>query len=128
MDNRPFALAICRLLQRMMFYHEAEWDLSQLRDSPEQIFSFEEDEQQSTFDYLNSSWETSLPSTSTVPDGLGRMPNLTNMVQDELPNGVITRFTKCYSPFCGMAGTTGSGSCYSLYCPNGSHPVRAPTF
>ena len=93
-----------------------------MRDSPEQIFCFGNDEDQSPSEYLSLSSQMSFPSSSAVPDGMGRAPYSTSL-QEELPNGVLTRFTKCYSPFCGMEGTSGSGSCYSLYCPNGPNPV-----
>lgn len=114
-DDRRVAHSIARTLHQNMFFHEADWDLVRLRDSAEQVFCFENDEEESTFDYLNSS-----PATNAGPS---RMPNITGRSQDDLPIGILTRFTKCYSPFCGMEGTSGSGACYSLYCPNGTHPV-----
>ena len=114
-DDRRVAHSIARTLHESMFFHEVDWEVVRLKDSAEQVFCFEDDEEQSTFDYLNSS--------SATKAGPSRMTNRTGRQQDELPTGVMTRFTKCYSPFCGQENTSGVGSCYSLYCPNGSHPV-----
>jgi hypothetical protein len=114
-DDRRIALSLARTLHRNMFFHEADWEVQHLKDSVEQVFCFEEDEEQSTFDYLNSAVATrGGPNLST---------NRIGKPVEDLPTGVITRFTKCYSPFCGTEGS--SGACYSLYCPNGSHPVSS---
>lgn len=116
-DDRRVAHSIARTLYQNMFFHEVDWEIVRLKDSAEQVFCFEQDEEKSTFDYLNST-----AATSAGPSSIVSRPE---RLQDELPTGVLTRFTTCYSPFCGMEGTTGSGACYSLYCPNGAYPVSS---
>lgn len=117
-DDRRIAWVIARNLHRNMFFNEVDWDDAQpLRDSQERVYCFQDDEEQATIDYLNGN-----AAGMGVYSPSARAPDISNGT-NEIPNGVITRFTKCYSPFCGMEGTSGSGACYSLYCPNGSHPV-----
>ena len=36
--------------------------------------------------------------------------------QEELPTGVVTMLTRCYSPSCG-GGRGGRGPCYAFSCP-----------
>lgn len=121
-DDRRIAVVIARNLHRNMFFNEVDWDdTRQLRDSHEQVYCFQDDEEQATIDYLNGN-----VAGAGVYSPSARAHEAPNQAQ-EVPNGVITRFTKCYSPFCGMEGTSGSGACYSLYCPNGKNPVCVPT-
>lgn len=118
-DDRRIAVMLARNLHRNMFFNEVDWDdAKQLRDSHERVYCFQDDEEQATMDYLNGN-----PAAAGVYSPASRALEQSQPQMREVPNGVITRFTKCYSPFCGMEGTASSGSCYSLYCPNGKHPV-----
>lgn len=114
-DDRKIALKLAQTLLNNIFFHEVEWEDIRLKDNSEHILCFESEvESQSTYDYLSTFGSPTSSFSAAPPRQI-----------EEPPNGVITRFTKCYSPFCAMEGTRNSGACYSLLCPNGATPVSA---
>lgn len=116
-ENVRVSLSICRLLQQPTFLYEVDGDDVVLQDSPDQVFAFAGEAEESTYDYLVSSSDYRRP-------GSMRFPSSTAIPEPpEVPKAVLTRFTKCYSPFCGQEGTPSVYQCYSLYCPNGNNPV-----
>ncbi|KAK4052857.1 Rho guanine nucleotide exchange factor [Microbotryomycetes sp. JL221] len=88
--DRRQALDIARSLHQALFFHEIDWSDSLLRDGPGQAFIFFEDE---------------------------GIPNAFDHASD-VPKGVLTSFTGCYSPSCSKLDTDGlSSACYAYSCP-----------
>lgn len=118
--NLQVALGICRLLHQPTYMYEVEGSDVVLCDTSEQLFSFTSNSEDAGYDYLVSSSHMAQPrytmnfSQSSASAG------------EELPKAVLTRFTRCYSPFCGIEGTPSTYRCYSLYCPSGENPVSEP--
>ncbi|KAG8961323.1 hypothetical protein FRC03_005538 [Tulasnella sp. 419] len=83
-NDRRIALQVARSLQNQLFFYEVEWGGRVLTDSVEDVYAFLDDDEDG------------------VGGGLG----------GELPTGVITLLTKCYSPSCSEGGP-----CYSYGCP-----------
>lgn len=97
-NDRRAALQVARSLQNQLFFYEVEWGGRDLSDSVEDVFMFLDDD--------GGAGDEQGGSTSmAVALGLDEM--------QELPTGVITILTKCYSPSCGE-GTEG---CYAYGCP-----------
>lgn len=102
--DRKFALTIARSLQQSLWFHEVDFDLWPLKDSTDRVYVFE----------------------GEGADAL--------TILDEIPTGVITRLTKCYSSWCGTFDKEGMPyECYAWSCPNRSknqvlrHPSLAST-
>lgn len=98
-SDKRYAIQIARSLESSLFFHEVDWDSSTLteKSATTRVYVFPEDE---VYSYGGNN----------VPiDDL-----------DEIPTGVLTLLTECYSPFCGKVGEDGLlvGSCYSYSCPN----------
>ncbi|KAJ3795639.1 Dbl-like domain-containing protein [Lentinula aff. detonsa] len=89
-SDRRAALQVARSLQSQLFFYEVEWGGRVLQDGVEDVYMFLDD-----LDGGSSSAQPSSPSELT-----------------ELPTGIITALTKCYSPDC-VEGMT----CYSPRCP-----------
>ncbi|EAU90407.2 signal transducer [Coprinopsis cinerea okayama7 len=83
-NDRRVALQVARSLQRQLFFVEVEWGSRILQDGVEDVYSFLDD-----------------PETPTLPE------------RAELPSGVVTMLTGCYSVTCGEGGPCYSGSCPS---------------
>ncbi|KAG6849618.1 hypothetical protein H0H93_006902 [Arthromyces matolae] len=82
-NDRRAALQVARSLQSQLFFSEVEWDdTSKVQDNVEDVYNFLSD----------------LVGDSGVPE--------------ELPTGVVTMLTRCYSPSCSEAAP-----CYSYVCP-----------
>ncbi|KAK0214906.1 CNH domain-containing protein [Armillaria fumosa] len=84
-SDRRAALQVARSLQSQLFFYEVEWGGQILQDGVEDVYMFLDD----------------LPGASDEPPE-----------RAELPTGVVTVLTKCYSPGCDE-GTV----CYSPRCP-----------
>ncbi|KAG6885341.1 hypothetical protein C0993_002970 [Termitomyces sp. T159_Od127] len=83
-NDRRAALQVARSLQSQLFFSEVEWDdSSKVQDNVEDVYNF-----------------------------LGDLMGVDHGVPEELPTGVVTMLTRCYSPSCaeGLA-------CYSYTCP-----------
>lgn len=96
--TRSYALQIARSLEQSLFFHEVDWDMSgPLRDDIVKVYCFERVDRSVTSNLLFDD-------------------------PDEIPTGVLTRMTSCYSPFCQTLNEDGStGACYSYTCPNKLH-------
>ncbi len=77
-------------LQDQLWFVEVDWDIKPLRDSSEDVFRF-----------------------MGEMEGMGAGESLTT----ELPSGVMTMATRCYSPSC-----SGDKGCYSPRCPFRTSP------
>ncbi|KAG6841126.1 hypothetical protein C0991_001695 [Blastosporella zonata] len=83
-SDRRAALQVARSLQSQLFFSEVEWDdTTKVGDNVEDVYNF-------------------LSDVMPLDDG----------IPEELPTGVVTMLTRCYSPSCaeGMP-------CYSYVCP-----------
>jgi hypothetical protein len=74
-----------------------DWSESTLKDAPGHIYIFSADEE------------------------LMRGDNLESLGLDEIPTGISTKLTACYSPMCGKHED--ASLCYSYTCPNKSRRV-----
>ncbi|GAA5977124.1 hypothetical protein JCM21900_003491, partial [Sporobolomyces salmonicolor] len=99
--ERKLALGIAKELHRALWFHEVDWDDAPLKDSRAQVFAFLQDEREAS----------------------GRRDDEAD--REEIPTGVITELTKCYSPFCRKENAAGAmtpggvlGACYAYSCPN----------
>ncbi|KAH8833407.1 hypothetical protein DL96DRAFT_1677551 [Flagelloscypha sp. PMI_526] len=81
-NNRRIALQIAHSLQSQLFFYEVEWGNKVLQDGVEDVYLFLDD----------------------IEGGGGEL--------SELPSGVITMMTRCYSSTC-VEGV----NCYSYDCP-----------
>ena len=89
-DHKRTALQIARSLQNQLFFYEVEWGDRQLSGGVEDVFMF--------LDEPNDG------------NGVG-LGGITE--RDELPTGVITSLTRCYTVDC----VDNKGPCYSYSCP-----------
>ncbi|WVQ82680.1 hypothetical protein IAT38_004812 [Cryptococcus sp. DSM 104549] len=89
--DRRFALILAQSLQNQLWFVEVDWDIKPLRDSSDDVFRF-----------------------------MGEMEGMGSggdALTTELPKGLMTMATRCYSPSC-----TGNSKCYSPRCPYKTHP------
>jgi len=84
-NDRRAALQVARSLQSQLFFYEVEWGSRVLQDGVEDVYMFLDDQ-----------------------EGGSDAPR----EREELPTGVITMLTQCYSPSC-FEGSP----CYSHSCP-----------
>ncbi|KNZ75187.1 Rho1 guanine nucleotide exchange factor 1 [Termitomyces sp. J132] len=83
-NDRRAALQVARSLQSQLFFSEVEWDdTSKVQDNVEDVYNF-----------------------------LGDLMGVDHGVPEELPTGVVTMLTRCYSPSCAEGVP-----CYSYTCP-----------
>jgi hypothetical protein len=85
-DARRIALQVARSLQSQLFFYEVEWGGRVLQDGVEDVYMFMDDDE----------------GGSDAPSE-----------REELPTGVITMLTKCYSSGC----QDNPGLCYAYACP-----------
>lgn len=89
-NDRWIAVEVARSLQKQLFFYEVEWGGQNLQDSVDDVFMF-----------LGESGEGT-SSGSAAFDGFG----------EELPTGVVTMLTQCYTATCDEFDP-----CYSRSCP-----------
>lgn len=87
-QDRRFALIMAQSLQNQLWFVEVDWDIKPLRDSSDDVFRF-----------------------------MGEMEGMAGETS-ELPKGLMTMATRCYSPSC-----TGDDRCYSPRCPYRTPPA-----
>nr|KIR45931.1 hypothetical protein I312_04901 [Cryptococcus bacillisporus CA1280] len=90
-NDRRFALLLAQSLQNQLWFVEVDWDIKPLRDSSDDVFRF-----------------------------MGEMEGIASgadALTTELPKGLMTMATRCYSPSC-----TGDKRCYSPRCPYKTSP------
>ena len=84
-NDRRTALQVARSLQSQLFFYEVEWGSRILMDGVEDVYMFLDDQE---------------GGSDAIPE------------REELPTGVITMLTRCYSPSCGDGIP-----CYAYACP-----------
>lgn len=84
-NDRRAALQIARSLQSQLFFYEVEWGSKILQDGVEDVYMFLDDQESGTSGLIEP---------------------------EELPTGVVTMMTRCYSPSC-----ADGGPCYAYICP-----------
>ncbi|ESK85040.1 signal transducer [Moniliophthora roreri MCA 2997] len=94
-SDRRAALQVARSLQSQLFFYEVEWGGDVLQDGVEDVYMFLDD------------------MDGPSEGGVGE--------KAELPTGVVTALTKCYTPDC----VEGS-ACYSPRCPKRGDTVIGP--
>ncbi|KAF5351291.1 hypothetical protein D9758_007992 [Tetrapyrgos nigripes] len=99
-SDRRAAIQVARSLQSQLFFYEVEWGGRVLQDGLEDVYMFLDDPQDG-------------PSGSGGGGGGNE--------RAELPTGVVTALTKCYSPDC----VEGS-ACYSPRCPRRGDSIIGP--
>lgn len=90
------ALLLGRALDSQKFFHDVTYD-HRLRDSPNELYQF-----QKMPSILSSSENYELEDDVEEEE----------IEENDLPNGVFTLLTDCYSPTC-----TRDNLCYSIACP-----------
>ncbi|KAF8202439.1 CNH domain-containing protein [Pholiota molesta] len=93
-NDRRVALQVARSLQNQLFFYEVEWGGRALQDGVEDVYMFLDDQESGS---------------DAIPE------------REELPTGVITMLTRCYSPSCGEGVV-----CYSYSCPRKGDHVFVP--
>jgi hypothetical protein len=88
-NDRRTALQVARSLQSQLFFYEVEWGGRLLQDGLEDVYMFLDDN-----------------------PGIGSNNEQYRVDREELPTGVVTVLTKCYSPSC-----QDGSPCYSYSCP-----------
>lgn len=94
-DDRRAALLVAQSLQKQLFFYEVEWGTRILQDGLEDVYMFLDDQEGGS-------------DTATE--------------REELPSGVVTALTKCYSTNC--VDSPGLG-CYSYSCPRRVRPISS---
>jgi hypothetical protein len=84
-NDRRAAIEVARSLQSQLFFYEVEWGGRALTDGVEDVYMFLDDQQ----------------GGSDAP-----------IQMEELPTGVVTYLTKCYTPCC-----VDEHPCYAYSCP-----------
>ncbi|WWC58812.1 uncharacterized protein I303_101356 [Kwoniella dejecticola CBS 10117] len=90
-NDRRFAHATALSLQNQLWFVEVDWDIKPLRDSSDDVFRF-----------------------------MGEMEGMGSggdALTTELPKGLMSMATRCYSPSC-----TGDKGCYAPRCPFKTNP------
>ena len=87
-SDRRAALVMAQSLQNQLWFVEVDWDIKPLRDSSEDVYRF-----------------------------MSEMEGMGEGLTSELPAGLMTMATKCYSPSC-----TGDHRCYAARCPFKTSP------
>ncbi|WWD17661.1 hypothetical protein CI109_102102 [Kwoniella shandongensis] len=90
-SDRRFALILAQSLQNQLWFVEVDWDIKPLRDSSDDVFRF-----------------------------MGEMEGMGSggdALTTELPKGLMSMATRCYSPSC-----TSDQRCYSPRCPYRTNP------
>ncbi|UZJ52746.1 hypothetical protein CBS101457_002066 [Exobasidium rhododendri] len=121
--ERRIALLVAKSLKGQLFFHEVDWGTGELDDGVEEVYMFLEDSlagsgaahhqrgQANDFDVelslaLHGGSDLKKGATKKSAEGL-----------DDLPTGVFTAMTDCYSPLCGKPDSPRGAFCYSVSCP-----------
>ncbi|GAA5999985.1 uncharacterized protein JCM10292_003567 [Rhodotorula paludigena] len=105
-EDRALALRVARELQQALWFYELDWDPALLQD----------DDEPSSF-LAAAEFHSQLFALSRAS---GEEATTALFELDEVPTGVVTALTPCYSPFCAQFTADGfkQGACYSASCPN----------
>lgn len=130
--SRQVALLLAKSLKSQLFFHEVDWGENELTDGVDEVYTFLEDSLAGPGAGTDSSddWAAGLAHSGSIQDKLqlsfaGKDEAVVQPKKvtaparpsdlDELPTGVFTPLTRCYSPLCNASGPY---SCYSPSCPN----------
>jgi RHO1 GDP-GTP exchange protein 1/2 len=86
--DRRVALHVARSLQSQLFFYEVEWGGRVLQDNVEDVYMFLGEESE------------------------GSSSGARDLLNQELPTGVVTTLASCYAPTC-----DDENPCYSWACP-----------
>ncbi|ORY77360.1 CNH domain-domain-containing protein [Protomyces lactucae-debilis] len=135
--DRNLALLLGRALDAQKFIHDVTYD-HRLRDSAHEVYQFRDNLTAGFSDdqtpvagqqhaqghplHASASHDRKRPSRAPTVDSVDsamleqgialRDPGAALLAEDDLPNGVFTLLTECYSPTC-----TRDRLCYSIACP-----------
>jgi len=93
-NDRRAALEVARSLQSQLFFYEVEWGGRALTDGVEDVYMFLDDQEGGSDARIE---------------------------MEELPTGVVTYLTKCYTPCC-----VDGQPCYAFSCPRRVSTVPNP--
>ncbi|MCO5573443.1 hypothetical protein L7F22_027214 [Adiantum nelumboides] len=115
-DDRQIALCMAKSLKKELFFHEVDWGTSELQDGVEEVYMFLEDSMGEHVQKAND-FDVELSRASFGGNQLhkGQMTRANELV--DLPTGVFTPLTSCYSPLCGNPNAPPNKACYSYSCP-----------
>lgn len=133
---RQVALSLAKSLKSQLFFHEVDWGEKELTDDVDEVYTFLEDSladisstpedpddwaaalnHNAAFD---SNLQLSVGGAGNVNgNGSGQRHKPAQVTDlDDLPNGVFTPLTRCYSPLCSPGRPS---ACYSPSCPNSAY-------
>ncbi|PWN53390.1 hypothetical protein IE53DRAFT_404637 [Violaceomyces palustris] len=144
-QHRKVALLLAKSLKSQLFFHEVDWSENELRDGVEEVYMFLEDSLSGNSgagavavnQALQDDWTAGLrgsreldlsfqlglnggdPSRSRPSPAKERHNN----DLDELPTGIFTPLSNCYSPLCGKPGVPAGSRCYSFSCPHSTNSL-----
>ncbi|PWN37942.1 uncharacterized protein FA14DRAFT_105054, partial [Meira miltonrushii] len=115
-DDRQIALSIAKSLKKELFFHEVDWGSSELEDGVEEVYMFLEDSMGEHVQKAND-FDVELSRASFGGNQLhrGQMTRANDLV--DLPTGVFTPLTSCYSALCRDPNAPPNKACYSYSCP-----------
>ncbi|KAG2227132.1 hypothetical protein INT45_003862 [Circinella minor] len=106
--DRNLAILVGRSLDAQNFFHDVNYE-HRLRDSADELYQFRE------------SIDTTIGLSGMERDHTSNKPTV-NEGNNDLPTGVFTVLTDCYSPTC-----TRERTCYSINCPRKATKVLKRT-
>ncbi|KAI8082890.1 CNH domain-containing protein [Halteromyces radiatus] len=109
-NDRNLGILVGRALDHQHFFHDVTYE-HHLRDSRDKIYQFRH--------HLDSSLGQTSNAVKTDEDSPIRTRDMDENDKKELPNGIFTLLTNCYSPTCAR----GQG-CYSIHCPRKGKLVK----
>jgi hypothetical protein len=109
-------LLVARSLQNLLFFYEVEWGSRVLQDGVEDVYMFLDDYEMGpsasgSGGDIDSTGSRATSQLNGTGEG-GVIVESSPIERTELPTGIITFLTKCYSPLC-----DGTGDCYAYDCP-----------
>ncbi|ORZ25987.1 CNH domain-domain-containing protein [Absidia repens] len=105
-NDRNLGLLVGRALDHQHFFHDVTYE-HHLRDSRDKIYQFNR-----RLDFSLGQASTTTMVLDSDSSSIEKEINQRDIDEKELPNGVFTLLTNCYSPTC----SRGQG-CYSVHCP-----------
>ncbi|CEP19415.1 hypothetical protein [Parasitella parasitica] len=111
-SDRNLAILVGRALDDQKFFHDVNYE-HRLRDSVYELYQFREHQ---VIGKPHIKRKLSADSDAIVIDTTKSNENDKSHGQDDMPNGVFTLLTDCYSSTC-----TSENTCYSVLCPRRFH-------
>lgn len=119
--ERGIVLRIAKSLKNQLYFHEVDWGIGELDDSVDDVYMFLEDS-------LGTSRATQAFDVELSKAGAGLKDGQGTSASDvdDLPTGIFTPMTACYSPLCGKPGSPSNAFCYSSSCPRSQSALSVP--